>query len=154
MIVPTPSSFSSLRPRLWLAGHAQTGPGNGLQPFFGDWLPAVGTDTICPIIDACQCLLYFGEQRFLIVQNHDPRLFPGDPPPLLPALQRHRWPGFHLRGRRTSSQCRDMPLNISLFLFKSLSHDGQVNCHLFVSFHRTVHTREYYTSFSLSAVIS
>src|SRR5205807_9016328 len=57
-------------------------------------------------------------------------------------------------GRGTSSQCRDMPLNFSLLLFKPLSHDGQVNCHLFVSFRRTVHTREYYTSFSLSAVIS
>src|SRR6266566_9668674 len=61
--------FSSLRPQLRLACHAQGGPGNSLQPFFGDGLPAIATDTIRPILDACQRLLYFEEQRFLIVQN-------------------------------------------------------------------------------------
>src|SRR6266700_4199395 len=65
----TPKPCSSLRHQLRLACHAQGGPGNSLQPFFGDGLPAIATDPIRPILDACQRLLYFEEQRFLIVQK-------------------------------------------------------------------------------------
>jgi uncharacterized RDD family membrane protein YckC len=87
------------------------------------------------MIDACQCLLYFGKQRFLIVQNSLIHVY---------FLEIHRL-FFRLfnvvagldgifGGRGASSQGRDMLLNFSLLLFQSLSHDSQVNCHLFVSF--------------------
>src|SRR5258708_33809762 len=146
--------FSSLRPQLRLAGHAQAGPGNSLQPFLGDGLRAIAKDTIRPILEACQRLLYFGEQRFLIVQKSLIHVF---------FLQIHRL-FFRLfnaiagldcifGGRGASSQCRDMLLNFSLLLFKSLSHDSQVNCHLFVSFRRTVLMRENYSSFFSSGIL-
>src|SRR5260370_16068963 len=105
---------------------------------FRGWAAAIATDTIRPILDAYQRLLYFGEQRFLTVQNS-----------LLHVcfLEIHRL-FFRLfnaiagldgifGGRGASSQCRDMLLNFSLLLFKSPSHDSQVNCHLFLSFRRT-----------------
>ena len=57
-VVGSRFSLESLRVRL--ACHAQGGSGNSLQPFFGDWLPAIAADPIRAILDACQCLLYFG----------------------------------------------------------------------------------------------
>jgi hypothetical protein len=61
--------LSSFSPPLLLTGHAQGGPGKSLQAFFRDGLPAIGTDPIGAILDACQRLLYFGEQRFLVIQK-------------------------------------------------------------------------------------
>ncbi len=79
--------------------------------------------------------LPYGKQRFLIVQNSLIHVY---------FLEIHRL-FFRLfnviagldcifGGRGASSQCRDMLLNFSPLLFKSLSHDSQVNCHLCVSF--------------------
>ena len=71
------------------------------------------------------------KRTVLMPEELDPRRFPADPPPLLPALQRQCWLGLHLQGARTSRQGRDTLLNFSLLLFPCSGSPNLVGAPLF-----------------------